>query len=371
MTETPDFNRQSPLGNRHSRERRLSLDSRLRHSLWHKVKRGARLWWRGEASLRRVLNAGLCTLSLRWRLTRVLGKPFFLMIEPTNVCNLRCPLCPTGRGTLRREPAFMPLGMFKGVIDELRPYLIEVNMSFMGEPLLHRELPEMIAYAKAAGARVEIPSNGHFFTEDLCRRLIESGLDRIYVSFDGMDQETYAAYRVKGDLGKVTEGVRTLLAQRAALGRANPVVELQFLVMKHNESQIDAFRAFAESLGADRRVIKPVSFNVSDWDDPATRETFEGFLPTGEEHRVYRRVDGALTWKVDRLPLCTAAWRSITVLCDGSIIPCCRDIRGHYTMGNVADGVLKTWNNERFRAFRRDMLHHRGEMPICKVCPGE
>ena len=354
-----------------ARERRLGLESSLRQNLWHKVRRGLALWRTGEVPLRRVVNAGLCHLSLRWRHSRVLGKPFFLMIEPTNVCNLRCPLCPTGRGTLDRKPASMPLDMYKRVIDELRPYLIEVNISLMGEPLLHKDLPEMIAYAKGAKARVVIPSNGHFLTEEASRQLVESGLDGIYISFDGIDQETYERYRVRGDLQKVAEGVRTLLAQRRALGRTNPFVELQFLVMKHNETQIDAFRALADETGVDRRVIKPVSFNVADWDDADTRETFEGFFPSCEENRVYRRVHGALTWKINQLALCTSAWRSITVLADGSILPCCRDIRGHYTMGNVADGVLKVWNNERFRAFRRDMIRRRSEMPICKVCPGE
>jgi radical SAM protein with 4Fe4S-binding SPASM domain len=110
---------------------------------------------------------------------------------------------------------------------------------------------------------------------------------------------------------------------------------------------------------------------VADWDDPETRETFARFFPENEAYQVYRREGDSWHWRTDELAFCTAAWRSITVLADGSIVPCCRDPRGHYTMGNVADGVLAVWNNARFRAFRKAMIERRDKMPICRVCPGE
>ncbi|MFP4058080.1 MAG: radical SAM/SPASM domain-containing protein [Candidatus Brocadiia bacterium] len=354
-----------------SDEREIGLDTELRHNLWHKVRRGLRLWRSGELSLRRLANAGLCHISLRRRWSRVLGKPFFLMVEPTNACNLRCPLCPTGRGTLERKTAFLPLDLYKQVIDEIGGTLIDVNVSNYGEPMMHQDLPEMIAYAKAAGARVGIGCNAHFITDESARALVESGLDGVYISFDGCDQEAYATYRVRGDFAKVVEGVKTLLAQREALGRHNPFVELQFLVMRHNEHQVDEFRRMADELGADRRIIKPVSFNVADWDDEATRATFADFFPSDPRYQVYRREGDAWRWKRDELDFCTAPWRSLVVLADGSIVPCCRDPRGRYTMGNVADGVVQVWNNAKFRAFRRNLVERREKMPICNVCPGE
>ena len=237
--------------------------------------------------------------------------------------------------------------------------------------MLHRDLVEMIAYAKAAGPKVLLGTNGHFLTGESARQLIEGGLDGVYISYDGIDQESYAAYRVRGDLAKVREGVGILLEQRQALGRSNPFVELQFLVMRHNEEQLAAFRAIADEIGADRRIIKPVSFNVADWDDEGTRATFAEFFPESEEHRVYVREGDAWRWKRDELDFCTAPWRSLVVLADGAIVPCCRDPRGKYTMGNVADGVLNVWNNQRFRAFRRGLVERRDKMAICNVCPGE
>ncbi|MFW6164045.1 MAG: radical SAM/SPASM domain-containing protein [Planctomycetota bacterium] len=354
-----------------SDERQLGLETELRQSVLHKIRRGLQLWWSGEISLRRLLNAGLCYLSLRRRWTRVLGKPFFVMIEPTNACNLRCPLCPTGCGTLDRPKAFLPLEQFQQCIDELGPYALEVNLTNYGEPMLHPDLPAMVAYAKAAGLKVRLGTNGHFLTQDSARALVEAGLDAVYISYDGVDQDSYATYRVRGDLAKVRDGVRVLREQRQALQSSAPFVELQFLVMRHNEDQIEAFRSVADELGADRRIIKPVSFNVADWDDADTRSTFQDFFPEQEQYQVYVHEDGDWRWRRDGLDFCTAPWRTLTVLADGAIVPCCRDPRGKYTMGNVAAGVLAVWNNDRYRAFRRSLIERREKMPICNVCPGE
>ena len=51
---------------------------------------------------RRLLNLLLVELEYRLRRTRLFGHPYVLVADPTNVCNLRCPLCPTGLGTLGR-----------------------------------------------------------------------------------------------------------------------------------------------------------------------------------------------------------------------------------------------------------------------------
>ena len=365
---TPDHASDAPPA---ADERRIDLDTSRRQDFGSKIRRGLGRWWRGEITLRRLVNAGLCTLSLRRRHTRVLGKPYFLTIESTNACNLRCPLCPTGRGTLERPTTMLPLELFKKCIDEVGRYLLSMNVSNYGEPMLNRDVAKMIAYAKTVVPDVVMACNAHFITEESARDLVESGLDRIYISFDGTDQETYEKYRVRGDFAQVLKGTRTLLDQRAKLGRTTPFVEAQFLVMKHNEHQIETFRKLADEVGVDRRIIKPVSFNVADWDDEGTRETYARFFPDNEDYRVYRHEGDDWQWKRDGLDFCTAPWRSITVLADGAIVPCCRDPRGHYTMGNVADGVVAVWNNKKYQAFRRGLIERRDKMPICKICPGE
>jgi MoaA/NifB/PqqE/SkfB family radical SAM enzyme len=76
------------------------------------------------------------------------GLPSVLQVEPTNLCTLRCPLCPSGRGELSRERGFMPPQMFEQLMDETGRSLSLIILWGWGEPLLHPDLPRIIRAAK-------------------------------------------------------------------------------------------------------------------------------------------------------------------------------------------------------------------------------
>ena len=80
---------------------------------------------------------------------KVWGMPYRYTIDPLNVCNLRCPLCPTGLGTLGRERGKMTPEQFYGLIDQVAPYAYSVEMYNWGEPFLHPQIFEMIRYASS------------------------------------------------------------------------------------------------------------------------------------------------------------------------------------------------------------------------------
>jgi radical SAM protein with 4Fe4S-binding SPASM domain len=114
-----------------------------------------------------------------------------------------------------------------------------------------------------------------------------------------------------------------------------------------------------------------VSFNVAEWHAPDTHRTYERFAPVNEEFRLYRREGSEWRWKNGKRELCTAPWRSITLLCDGTLVPCCRDPRAVHRFGTVADGVLAVWNSREYQRFRERMASGCVNLPICSVCPGE
>jgi MoaA/NifB/PqqE/SkfB family radical SAM enzyme len=87
--------------------------------------------------LKRALNQAGLRLSYELKLQRVPGLPRILMIEPTNECNLRCPLCPTGAGTLRRPKGFMALELYRSILAELDGALERLMLYNYGEPFLH------------------------------------------------------------------------------------------------------------------------------------------------------------------------------------------------------------------------------------------
>lgn len=321
--------------------------------------------------IKRIINYYLVKISLLIKSPKVLGYPFYLMIEPTNICNLKCPLCPTGEETLERKKVVMDFSILKMAIDELGDYILELNITNYGEPFIHKELCEMISYVKRKGIKVSVGSNGHYFNDEASvEKLILSGVDEIYVSLDGTSQESYSKYRVSGNFKKVVEGLELLLDLRKRLNSKLPFVELQFLVMQHNEDQIPGIRKLAQDIGVDKLILKPVSFNVSEWNDQGVQERFKDFMPKNEYFRLYRLVGEKLEWKLPIENKCDYLWRGTVILCDGTIVPCCLDPRGDYKMGDVKDGIKRVWNSSRYINLRRQILQDKKKLSLCSHCPG-
>lgn len=290
------------------------------------------------------------------------GGPPTGMIEPTNHCNLRCPTCPTGTGKIAPTPDLTP-ERFATALSGLVPTLRNLALWNYGEPTLNRHLPQLISHAKERGVGVvKVSSNVHFLNGERGAALLASGLDVLILSVDGASQETYSRFRVNGDFAKVAEAVRGLCAEKARLGLAKPRIELQFIVMKHNEHEVDRMRALAAEWGVDRLRIK--TFGA---EDDANRD----LVP---ETAAFSRYDADRATPNRAHPFCTMPWDHTVVNADGSVNPCCylrSDMGEQYVMGNVFETPFaEIWRGPKYRAFRAAMLRDRREMPVCGTCRG-
>jgi len=290
------------------------------------------------------------------------GGPETGMIEPTNLCNLACPTCPTGTGKIKPLPA-MSVERFDDVLGALAPRMRNLALWNYGEPLLNKDLPAMIARAKEAGVRVvKVSSNVHFLDGARGSALLRSGLDVLILSVDGASQETYATFRKDGDFARVAASVAWLSAEKRRLGLTKPRIELQFIVMRHNEHELPAMRRLAREWGVDALRVKTVGA-----DDEETR----GLVPASRLLSRYQS-DGATPNA--RHAFCTMAWDHTVVNVDGSVTPCCYlrpDMGDAFVMGNVFEKPFAAiWRGERYRAFRAAMLEGRANMPVCDRCRG-
>jgi len=314
--------------------------------------------------LRRRTNAVRLRVAYRLGLPRVPGGPRILMVEPTNECNLRCPLCPTGAGTLKRPKGHMSFELYQGLLEELDGALERLMLYNYGEPFLHPRILDMVALAHQAEVHTRISTNGLAFMRARCADdLIASGLSYLRVSVDGATSETYATYRVGGQFDRVLEGVRLLQQRKAELGRPRPVVELQFIAMRHNEHEIPAIRQIAHDMGTLLRV-KTVGLG-----DPNGRPMLQRWLPTQDSLRRYRECEGRFELAQSGRPrrACDHPWHRLVVNWDGQVTPCCYDRDGAYEFGNAAEGMSAVWNGRRLRAFRQAA---RSPLPpaICRRC---
>lgn len=283
--------------------------------------------------------------------------PLSIGVELTNNCNLTCPECITGSGRMNREHGFMDISLYNRMLDEIRPYLLNVNLYFQGEPLLH---PDLLAFISASRQIISVIStNGHYLSEEKSFGLVNSGLSKIIISLDGYDQETYSAYRRKGEINKVIEGIKNVADARKAL-RSSMKIEIQVLVNRLNEHQVPAIKKLAVSVGAS---LKLKSMQVLD-----ERNAGE-WMPSKNRLRRYSLTDEGYKTRNDMPDRCARMWFNPVVTWDGKVIPCCFDKNAEHIMGDLyTDSFRDIWDGPKYRLFRKSVLTNRGLIDICRTC---
>jgi radical SAM protein with 4Fe4S-binding SPASM domain len=283
--------------------------------------------------------------------------PAAVSFELTNNCNLNCPECASGSGRMKRERGFMDIGLFEKVISELRPYLYNINLYFQGEPMLH---PDFFSFIGLAGKiRTVVSTNGHFLTAENSEKIAESGLSRLIVSLDGMDQKVYTEYRRNGDLYKVIEGIKNVAAARDRLN-SEMKLDLQFLVSRYNEHQIADAEGFSKEVKAD---LKLKSMQVINSKDTGK------WMPSDKRFMRYKVVGGKYAIRNSMPARCLRLWLNPVVTWDGKVIPCCFDKDADYVMGDLKNESFRSiWNGSKFSDFRKKILTGRNKTGICRNC---
>ena len=268
--------------------------------------------------------------------------PPFLVIGPTNVCNLKCTLCPTTHNTV--EPTgFMDFGAYTAIIDEAAPYSLGVSLYNWGESLLHPNLVDMIRYAHEKQMLTRISSNLSLQRdEDYFRALCESGLDILRVDLDGMTQATYEAYRRLGKVDLVKRNLERMCELRARLN-VPMKIEVVMLAFSHNEQEFHDFTEYCSQLAIDKSIISKIKINPEQ-----TRE----WLPEDSSYVYDNYLDDTAYPEDNR---CSRIYFTAVVEWNGDVMPCCTCYGTINKFGNMFESgqtLRDIWNNERFVAAR-------------------
>lgn len=316
-------------------------------------------------SIKKLRNFMLANLEFRRREVALKSLPVTLFVEPTNLCNLRCPLCPTGAGEYGRPRTNkMSVRDFERIIDEIGDYLYWVNLFNFGEPLLNKDVPLMIGYAHEKGVSTCISTNGMLVDDQMAEALVRSKLDCLTFSIDGLTPETYSKYRVGGNFDKVIENLKRVVEWKRKLDSSLPFIEWQFLVFKHNQHEVGKVERFARALGANGTYIR----NASTSTDTENRDEALKLTLSGEERKKYP--EAAIGWG----KVCDFLWFTITVNNDGGVSPCCLAYNKDDDFGNFFNqdsSLREIWNNDDYIVARR--IFRDGRLPlekdiICNTC---
>ncbi|QDU33970.1 pyrroloquinoline quinone biosynthesis protein PqqE [Poriferisphaera corsica] len=366
--------------------------------------RGVHYVWRNYRylSVRKVLNIGLSKVEYKLKREKLYSLPYKFKIESTNICNTQCQLCPTGIGLKGRCKGKLDLQTYKGWISNLKWHMLDLDLSMWGDPLIVPEIYDMIAYARKNGIWTYISSNLHAFkikpgrneSKDQATKLIESGLELLTCSLHAATQETYEQYQPGKKLDEVITKIKHIIATKKRLNSKYPQIQLNYVVTKYNEHEIDAFKALAKELGCNP-VINKASYNTrflgqdknlqslglaKDILAKKTTDHIESWMPSNKEYVLESYVDLAngsskhSNYNGKKQYDCSWPWTSCVVNWDGSISTCCGSFDPKHDFGKIdSDQFRRLWNSPKYRSARRSfkstVTENVKDNP-CIHCPG-
>jgi len=181
-----------------------------------------------------------------------------MYVEPTNSCNLDCRTCM--RNVWDEPLGKMSENTFSRIIESVKELLPTPLVFFggVGEPLAHPDILDMVSAAKRTGAKVELITNGILLDETVSRRLIDIGMDRLWVSIDGATPESYEDIRLGDALPQVIANLTRLRALRHLTKFHSPKIGIAFVAMKRNIADLPEVVKLGKRLGADQFSISNV-----------------------------------------------------------------------------------------------------------------
>ena len=316
----------------------------------------------------RFINALRCYWNYalsRFGLVRISHMPLFISVEPAAICQLHCPACPVGRGENQKskitnhQSPMMPLEVFRRVLAECRETASVIQFYFQGEPLLNKDLPQMIREACEAGLYTIVSTNSQAMTPELAEALVQSGLNRIIISMDGLTQESYGAYRIGGSLEKTKDALQYLRKSKIKNQNSKILIELQVLRLKSNEHEWRAFKQQYKLFGADRLVFKTAQLYDYQNGHPLmpTNPKYSRYI-LGKDGKYHRR-------KLSKG--CFRVWSGAVITTNGDVLPCCYDKSHAYAYGNIMEKPLRElFTNDKALAFRQAAFRQTPQ--ICQEC---
>jgi MoaA/NifB/PqqE/SkfB family radical SAM enzyme len=320
----------------------------------------------------------------------VLPSPIEAYFEVANRCNSKCATCPL---TLAPQEAAHQLGYdeFVAIVAQL-PDLKRAVMHGIGEPLLNRTLPRLIAHLKARGVYVLFNSNALLLTDVWQAALIDSGLDELRVSIDGSTPETYHRIRGVKGLDRVLENVASMVRLKRRRGVTTPRISFWMTGMRDNLPELPDVMRLAARIGVDevylqRMVYSGAGMAVAEQSvfagaDTSAAQIIAEATRLADQLGVAFSGAGAISPSESQLGHhaesepwrgCSRPRRLLYVTANGNALPCCiAPLTGvpyaDIVLGNVvADDVDAVWHGERYQQFR-DRLYSSNPNDACRRC---
>ncbi len=265
--------------------------------------------------------------------------PKTILIDTISMCNLRCSMC--SHKDMKRKKGIMEWSLFKKIIDEIAKVdkNTRVWMVFFGEALILKKTKpsifDLISYAKSVGLNnIVLNSNGVLLDRECSAKLIDSGLDAIYVGIDAFCEDTYNKCRVGGNYNRVVHNVIDLIDVKKQKRRNNFEIQVQFVELENNSEERDKFVDYWISKGANVKIRKELSW--------------AGLINSNSNNKCY-----------NNRHICYWILNSMSITDTGDVATCAADPEARFVAGNVKKQSIKEIWDGKLKELRD--LHIKGK----------
>lgn len=344
---------------------------------------------------KRYLNWLLVLMDRRVNAEIVHAMPFEVTIDPSTVCQLSCPYCSVGAGTITRDQGVLRPNIHSRMLGDLSDSLFIVWYFSTGEPLLNRFLPEIIASTQGKEIYSIISTNLSLkLSDERIEKILSCGLGCISISIDGASAETYSRYRVGGNFDLVMYNLRRLVECKRALGLELPYIEWRFLVFRHNVHEIARARELATEIGvdlleffygnappdaADHEVQRAEPMDLNPVVSGPAIERAANRSPTA----LIRAMQSGKSVLLNNIPSiimnselrqkCDWLYFGSTLFPNGSVGPCCLSNEEPDDFGKLSEDVefKDVWNNPLYQEARSLWVNKNWDKTkrVCARCP--
>lgn len=303
-----------------------------------------------------------------------------IYIEVTTLCNFDCTTCI--RNSWEEELGHMDPGIFKSLLEQLKqfPELKSVHFGGFGEPLSHPDIFNMINGVKEMGLKVELITNGSLLTEEWAEKLIESGLDTLFVSLDGPEEKLYNDIRQGADFETVIKNIEAFNRIKQVRLAQGPELGIEFVLMKSNAHKLPEMAKLVDKLKARWLLVTNVLPYSKELKDEIVYDIDETLFPGLQSGLV------AVRAQMPNMKLRTERYcsfvnnKALTVTREGNVAPCYALMHRYkcfvygkekqifpYHLGNIKERTLKEiWTNPEYAFFRVKVQEF--NFPSCTDC---
>jgi radical SAM protein with 4Fe4S-binding SPASM domain len=284
--------------------------------------------------------------------------PVCIDVELTNNCNLHCLFCPTGTGVSIRNRGFMTDEVFQKVISDIKGEKIGLRFSRWGEPTLHPGIIEFLAMAKKDGHLLHLNTNGQLLNGHFIEELINTGLDSIKFSFQGVDEVSYQEMRQDSSFDKLVGNIKTMHGIRGT--RMLPYIHISTTTTYETDDEIKRFKdeinPYCDLVTAGKTKLEHIEIGKTKLNK--ARKELLSELKNKE------------SMAEERLKKCPEVFGKVSIDWDGQVTACCSDYNRKMIIGDIKGNSLNNiFHNDIINKYRETLRKNEFEkIPHCSRC---